>query len=234
MLIADKQHAAGVKTASFRKEDSRSITCRTKVMDSMTLDALEAHPKKKVLLVDNEEAILESLSHYLKYSRLHVETATSARQALRLFKKETFDLIITDLVMNGMSGMELLSEIKKIKYDSGVFILTGQGNMGSVIDAIRLSADDYLLKPCDADELIFRMERFFEKQDALRKIKVYEKFLPICMYCKMIRDDAGVERGAGTWLSPEEYLKRKNSDLRLSHGCCPDCFEKHKDEWFKS
>jgi DNA-binding response OmpR family regulator len=194
-------------------------------------DLFEEHARA-VLLVDDEESILLSLSNYLEQNHFQVKTATNGLHAVDLFRQGTFDLVITDLVMNGMSGIELLYEIKEINSDSGVFILTGQGNMASAIEALRLGANDYLLKPCDADELVLRMKQFFEKQQALRKIKVYENFLPICMYCKRIRDDTGVKRGTGKWMRPEIYLKSRNHDLRLSHGCCPHCYELHKDEWF--
>ena len=88
-----------------------------------------------------------------------------------------------------------MNEIKKFNNDTCVVILTGQGDMALAIEALRAGADDFLLKPCDLDELILKMERFFERQDAFRKIKIYEKFLPICMYCKKIRDDSGTDPG---------------------------------------
>jgi DNA-binding response OmpR family regulator len=124
------------------------------------------------------------------------------------------------------AGLDVLKEVKKIRSETGVFILTGQGDMSMAIDALRSAADDFLLKPCDADELVLRMEHVLEKQEALRKIKIYEKFLPICMYCKKIRDDTGMSMEAGRWLQPEEFLTKK-SGIDLTHGCCPECSEKY-------
>ena len=181
--------------------------------------------RKAVLLVDDEEPILESLGNYLERSGFNVETARSGKDALAAFSSSPFDLVITDLVMGGINGIDLLKEIKKMNAECGVFILTGQGNMTSALAALRSGADDFILKPCDADELVLKMERLIEKQDALKKIKVYENFLPICMYCKKIRDDAGKQPGTGTWLGLEEFLLTK-SKVALSHGCCPECFDK--------
>ncbi len=186
---------------------------------------------KAVLLVDDEQPILKSLSNYLEKNAFAVKPVLSGEDALAEFSSTTsFDLVITDLVMAGISGMVVLKEIKKLNDEVGVFILTGHGNMTLAIEALRSGADDFIIKPCDADELIFKMQRFFEKQNALRKIKIYEKFLSICMYCKKIRDDSGTEPGKGQWIPIEDYLCDK-SGTDLSHGCCPECLEKQMVEW---
>ncbi len=184
-----------------------------------------------VLLVDDEQPILRSLSHYLSKRDFNVKLAICGEDALtELSSAPSIDLVITDLVMAEMDGLEVLKKIKSIDNLIGVFILTGHGNMEMAIEALRSGADDFILKPCDADELIFKMERFFEKQELLRKIKIYEKFLPICMYCKNIRDDSGKKTGTGKWMPLEEYICQK-SGADLTHGCCPECFKAHMDEF---
>lgn len=181
---------------------------------------------KAVLLVDDEQPILQSLGNYLERNALHVKSALSGEDALAEFHTTSFDLVITDLVMTGINGIELLKKLKTINCETGVFILTGHGNMDQAIEAFRCGADDFIEKPCDAEELVLRMDRFFTRQEALRKIKIYEKFLPICMYCKKIRDDSGTQTGKGKWMHIEEYLCQK-CGADLTHGCCPECFAKH-------
>ena len=181
-----------------------------------------------VLLVDDDEPILISLGNYLERNNFRVQTANSGEAALSLFRAAFFDLVITDLVMGGISGIQVLQEIKKINSEIGVFILTGQADMTLAIEALRAGADDFLIKPYDADELILRMDRILEKQEAVKKNRIYEKIIPICMYCKKIRDDTGTQHGAGIWLQLEEYLRRK-SRADLSHGCCPECYER----WYR-
>lgn len=66
-------------------------------------------------------------------------------------------------------------------------------------------------------------------QKALDEIHTLKGILPVCCYCKNIRDDTGTERGKGAWMRMEEYLYNKTG-TDVSHGCCPDCFEKHKDD----
>jgi DNA-binding NtrC family response regulator len=184
---------------------------------------------KAVLLVDDEQPVLRSLGNYLEKNAMYVKSAMSAEDGLADYRRISFDLVITDLMMTGINGMELLKEIKKINHETGVFILTGHGNMDRAIEALRCGADDFIQKPCDAEELVLKMDRFFIKQEALRKIKIYEKFLPICMYCKKIRDDSGSQKGKGNWMRMEEYLCQK-SGADLTHGCCPECFATHVND----
>lgn len=188
---------------------------------------------KNVILVDDDQSILKSLGSYLEKNSFHVQAALSGEAALKLLQSTTsssFDLVITDAVMPGIKGLDLLKEIKKLNNETGVFILTGYGDMTMAIEALRLGADDFILKPFDAEQLICKMASFFEKRDLLRKIKIYEKVLPICMYCKKIRDDSGRDPGTGQWVQIEEYLRVK-SGTDLSHGCCPECLEFQLASW---
>jgi DNA-binding NtrC family response regulator len=181
---------------------------------------------KTVLLVDDEEPVLLSLSNFLERNQIRIITATSGQEALAQLRTTPVDLVITDLVMPGMSGIDVLRQVKKDNPQTGVYILSGQSTIDLAIAALRAGADDFLQKPFDAEELILKMERFFEKQNALKKISLYERFLPICMYCKRIRDDFGTEGGEGQWLRPEEYLCQMGG-ARLTHSCCPECFAEH-------
>lgn len=182
---------------------------------------------KKILLVDDEEAILLSFRKFLQAENYEVTTATSGEEALSKIAAGQYDLVITDLIMEGVDGIKVLQEAKKLNPELVVFILTGYGDLTSAIDALRLGADDYLLKPCDADELLLRIARALAKQALTRKIKLYEDFLPMCMYCRKIRDDTGSEPGSGKWMRLEEYLHYKTS-TKVSHGICPECYLKHK------
>ena len=187
---------------------------------------------KSVLLVDDEQSILKSLGNYLEKNSIRVQAASSGEAALKLIKSTNscFDLVITDVVMPGIQGLDLLQEIKQLNNETGVFILTGYGDMSMVIMALQLGADDFILKPFDAAQIVCKIEKFFEKQNLLRKIKIYEKVLPICMYCKKIRDDSGKEPGTGEWFQIEDYLRIK-SGTNLSHGCCPECYDNQIASW---
>ena len=182
-----------------------------------------------ILLIDDEPVIVESLARDLKCREYAVGKAGSGREAMRLLSEVAYDLVITDLVMPEMDGIEVLRSVKTTSPETGVFILTGYGDMNSAIDALRLGADDYLVKPCSPDELFLRIDKFLEKLAAMRTINLYENILPICSFCKKIRDDVNVLPGNGRWVPVEEYIARQNGVI-VSHGCCPACYEKYKQE----
>ena len=182
-----------------------------------------------ILLIDDEPVIVASLARDLECKEYAVGKAGSGKEALQLLSEVAYDLVITDLVMPEMNGLEVLRSVKAASPDTGVFILTGYGDMNSAIDALRLGADDYLIKPCNPDELLLRIDRYMEKRAALRTINLYENILPICSFCKKIRDDANVLPGTGQWVPVEEYIAKK-SGVMVSHGCCPACYEKYQQE----
>jgi DNA-binding NtrC family response regulator len=181
---------------------------------------------KSILLVDDEPSIVSSFQADFSHAGYLVATAASGEEALAILSSQRFDAIITDLVMPGISGLELLKNAKIQTPEICTIVLTGFGDLPSAIEALRLGADDYLLKPCDVDELLLRLEKCLEKQEVVRKLAMYEKILPVCMYCKSIRDDSNTSPGKGEWLTMEEYLLHKEGTF-VSHGCCPKCMEKN-------
>ena len=123
----------------------------------------------EVLLVDDEKIILNSLSRELKTNNFNVATAESGEEAVAKLKASPYDLVVTDLKMEGMDGIEVLKQAKQLCPEAAVIILTGHGDLNSAIEAVRFGADDYLLKPCDIDELLFRISNCLEKQEPKEK-----------------------------------------------------------------
>ncbi|MEW6218244.1 MAG: response regulator [Thermodesulfobacteriota bacterium] len=184
----------------------------------------------RLLLVDDEEIVLRALSRDLNAEGYEVAAVGSGQDALlRLGKDVRFDVVITDLVMEGLDGIQVLREARRLDPEVGVIILTGHGALSSAIDALRLGADDYLLKPCATEELLLRIRRCQERQELRRKLKLYENILPICAVCKMIRDDSGKGPGQGEWLPVDVYITRKTGVL-MSHTYCPECGRKALQE----
>jgi CheY-like chemotaxis protein len=191
--------------------------------DNLRATEVISMKRKSLLVVDDEQIILDSLSRELAGAGLEVTTAPSGEEAIARIKTGFFDLVTTDLLMPGIDGFQVLKAAKQRGLQIMVIILTGYGVMESAIDALRLGADDFLQKPCDTDELLFRISNCFVKQELQRKIAMYENFLPVCSYCKKIRDDRQGEHGKGSWYGLEEYFS-KTKGLRVSNGCCPDCY----------
>ncbi|MBU1171002.1 MAG: response regulator [Proteobacteria bacterium] len=185
--------------------------------------------KYHILLVDDDKTILSVFSKSLQTMGYQVSTALGGQEAFDILSEAMFHLVITDLNMPGVNGIQVLQRCKTLYPECVAIILTGYGNLSSAVDALRLDADDYLLKPCDPDELFFRIERSLEKFEMKRKIKAYEGILTTCCVCKKFQDDTGKAPGKGEWLTIEQYLW-KNTKLDISSGYCPDCAKKAMDE----
>jgi DNA-binding NarL/FixJ family response regulator len=133
--------------------------------------------RTKVLLVDDEELLRLTVSSDLTDAGYTVETAEDGHQACKKLAENSYDLIITDLIMEGLDGMQVLKESKRLDPTCSVILLTGYGHMDSAIESLRLGADDYLLKPYQCDELLFRLARCLEKTQLQRMLKKTEKKL---------------------------------------------------------
>jgi YesN/AraC family two-component response regulator len=120
---------------------------------------------KSVLVVDDEEIVRYSLKNILEARGYEVEAAPSGEHALELFGRKGFHLVLTDLVLEGMGGLELLENIKVVSPRTIVIVITGYGSLKTAVKALRLGAYDYLLKPCDEDDLVLRVKRALEMQD---------------------------------------------------------------------
>ena len=178
--------------------------------------------KYSILLVDDDPFILTGIGQNLESEGYQVATAESGEFAFELLEKSPYDLVVTDLVMDKIDGIQVLKKAKESNPDTMVIILTGYGDMTSAIDALRLDADDYMLKPCQPEEMNFRVAACLEKLELSRKIQLYEQILPVCCVCKKIRDDSGQEPGKGQWMTVDEYLWRK-ARLSISSTYCPYC-----------
>ena len=178
--------------------------------------------KYRILLVDDDPFILEGIGADLENQGFTVAKAGSGDRAIELLAKADFDLVITDLVMENVDGIQVLKKAKELKPDTMVIILTGYGNMNSAIEALRHEADDYLLKPCESAEMFYRINQCRNKAELSQKIKLYQKILPMCCVCKKIRDDRRTGPGKGDWVDVEQFIHdRANLDITSSY--CPDC-----------
>src|SRR4030066_331855 len=120
---------------------------------------------EKILVVDDEDIIRESLSFILRKEKYEVEEATNGKIAFKMLKESSYDLVITDLEMPVMKGIELLDEIRKINLQTNTIIITAYGSMETAIAALRSGASDYILKPVEFDELLIKVKKLFELRD---------------------------------------------------------------------
>ena len=186
--------------------------------------------KYNLLLVDDDPFILEGIGENLENEGYLVTRADTGDKAVSLLEKCAFDLVITDLVMEQTDGIQVLKKTKEINSETMVIILTGYGDMISAIAALRNHADDYLLKPCEPEEMFYRVARCLEKAEMSRKINLYQKILPMCCVCKKIRDDRGRQPGTGEWIRVEQFIHER-AKLDITSSYCPDCARKTMDTY---
>ncbi len=118
----------------------------------------------KVLLVDDEVAFVNTLAQRLRMRKLLVDTVYDGEQALSYIKEIEPDVIVLDLKMPGLHGIEVLREIKKIKREIQVIILTGHGTDKDEEEAKKLGGFDFLRKPADIDLLLAKIKEAFSEK----------------------------------------------------------------------
>ena len=119
---------------------------------------------KSILIVDDEQIIRNVLKRKLEQTTaFQVFTAEDGVPALELFKREKIDLVISDLLMSEMNGIELLRQLKSIDPVVPVIIITGYGTLDDAIEAIHLGAEDFIKKPFDISDVIETIEKTFRK-----------------------------------------------------------------------
>jgi Response regulator containing CheY-like receiver, AAA-type ATPase, and DNA-binding domains len=120
--------------------------------------------KERILVVDDEKIVRESLFHWFQEEGYLVETAEDGETALRIFDKNKFDLLLVDMKMPGMSGLELLSKVKEIDKDTIVILITAFASVPTAIKALKDGAYDYVTKPVDPDELEHLVKKALEQK----------------------------------------------------------------------
>lgn len=114
--------------------------------------------KFAILLVDDKEEFVLALSNRLLLHGMEVHTATKGEDALAMLQEKTADVVVLDVVMPGMGGLETLRRIKETYPHIQVILLTGHASTKEGIEGMRLGAFDYLMKPVDIEELIAKMK----------------------------------------------------------------------------
>ena len=174
----------------------------------------------RVLIADDEAVSRLRLRQSLTRLGHDVAEATDGQMAWECFQRGDTPLLIVDWMMPRVNGLDLCRMIRaerRPKY-TYIMMLTALGGKGSYLEGMRAGADDFITKPFDQDELDARVHVAERILDLQAEVKRLEGLLPICAYCKRIRDDEGV------WTQVESYIARR-TDAAFSHGICPGCYE---------
>lgn len=197
--------------------------------------------RASILIVDDEPINIKVFEKLL-CADYDIFSAQSGREAISQVKENHPDLILLDVMMPGLNGFETCRLIKAdaTSQDIPVIFVTAMDGLDGEIAGLDIGGIDYLSKPVNLDLLKLRVRNHIElkrrrdiilaqrdllarqKEEleaALAQVKKLEGIIPICMYCKKIRDDQS------SWQQLEKYIS-EHSEAKFSHGVCPDCYEK--------
>lgn len=194
----------------------------------------------RVLIADDDPVLRFALRQHLERWSFDVVECVDGNQAWQVLQEPSPPLLaIVDWSMPGIDGPTLARDLREVPALAGMYVilLTSNTSKQDVIAGLESGADDYITKPFDWDELRARVRigsrivglqqalgvRVSELQQALGSVRTLSGLLPICAYCKRIRDDQDY------WKQIEHYLS-EHSNARFSHGICPDCMQKHLPE----
>jgi len=135
--------------------------------------------RSKLLLIDDEEGIRKILGLSLRDAGYEVITASDGKQGLEIFQKENPLIVLTDIKMPGIDGMEVLQKIKSISPDTEVIMITGHGEMDLAIKSLQLEASNFITKPIQDEALFGAIRRAEEKLAWKRLAKIYNEDLQI-------------------------------------------------------
>jgi len=135
------------------------------------------HNREKILIVDDEPYITELLARWFTIEGFRCVTASSGEEALGLLAAETFDLVVSDISMPGMTGIDLLKTIRNLWSDSAVLMATAITDRETAILALQLGAYGYSIKPFDRNELMIHVANALERRRVTRLMREYERDL---------------------------------------------------------
>jgi len=198
--------------------------------------------KAGILIVDDQEAnvlLLERMLRGAGYTS--IASTMQPHQVCELHRQNRYSLILLDLQMPGLDGFQVMEGLKEIETGGYLPVLVITAHPDHKLRALEAGAKDFISKPFDLAEVLMRVHNMLEVRllhletkkhngqleaanreltQALSEVKVLRGILPICAYCKKIRDDKDY------WQSVEKYISSR-TDAQFSHGFCPECFEKH-------
>jgi len=129
----------------------------------------------KILVIDDERSIRNTLKDILQYENYEVDLAENGSQGLDLISKNEYDIVLCDIKMPGMDGIEVLEKIQSTSPDTPVVMISGHGNIDTAVESIKKGAYDYIEKPLDLNRLLITIRNALDKSNLLTETKVLKK-----------------------------------------------------------
>lgn len=129
----------------------------------------------RILVIDDERSIRNTLKDILEFEKYKVDVAEDGFKALELIKTTDFDVILCDIKMPGMDGIEVLQKIEELKPDTPVVMISGHGNIDTAVESIKKGAFDFIEKPLDLNRLLITLRNAMDKSTLITETKVLRK-----------------------------------------------------------
>jgi DNA-binding NtrC family response regulator len=129
----------------------------------------------KILVIDDERSIRSTLQEILEYEKFDVDLAASGPEGLELFKKNKYDIVLCDIKMPEMDGIEVLEKIEETGTDSQIIMISGHGNIDTAVAAIKKGAYDFIEKPLDLNRMLITIRNAMDKSTLITETKVLKK-----------------------------------------------------------
>ena len=149
---------------------------------------------ERILIVEDDVFFREIFSDILREEGYQVETASSGNEALKMLEKSCYQLVVTDMVLQDISGLDILSRAKQMNSDIDVIVVTGYGNMESAIYALKNGARDYLVKPISHDEFKHVVRLSMEQHRLLNENQGLKNQIRLFQACQTIANCIEIDR----------------------------------------
>ncbi len=177
----------------------------------------------KILISEDDPVSLTILKAALQSDGHEVTTTASGAEAWEKFDHEPARVIVSDWMMPDVDGLELCRRVrqrKKTDYTYFILLTANNTTRENLRTAMNAGIDDFLSKPLDRETISMRLRVAARILDFTTQIRVLKELIPICMYCKKVRDDSDY------WQQVDTYI-HTCTGTNFSHGICPDCLDHH-------
>jgi DNA-binding NtrC family response regulator len=128
-----------------------------------------------ILVIDDEKSIRNTLQEVLEYENHRVDLATNGAEGLEVFSNGNYDVVLCDIKMPGMDGIEVLEKLHELSHDIPIIMISGHGNIDTAVEAIKKGAYDFIEKPLDLNRLLVSMRNAMERNELVTETKVLKR-----------------------------------------------------------
>lgn len=180
-------------------------------------------PRLEIVLAEDDIVTRRLVEKYLKADGHIPHVFENGNDAWAFLQDHPVPLVVSDWMMPESDGLELCRNVRSLnrkEYTYFILLTSVSRNVENIRVAAEAGVDDFLVKPVNPDELWTRLRVAARILSYAGQVRRLESLLPICAYCKKVRDDGNL------WQAVESYIA-ENTGMDLSHSICPECYEKH-------